>query len=216
MRSTNSLAAGVLHAAVLDGMGHDLLSGLTAAVALAACRNARRNGADLPGLVHTIDEAMVRWFPDRFATGVFLRLDLASGTLHWSNCGHPPPLLIRGQEVVPEAFDTPPEPPLGLAQLVDVGRTVHSASPEPGDRVLTFTDGIIEAKGTGHEMFGLNRFADFVIRRATAAGEAAPEALRRLIHAVLDSQDSVLTDDATIMMIEWQPPVPLHPHPGRP
>nr|WNW42264.1 SpoIIE family protein phosphatase [Streptomyces sp. Li-HN-5-13] len=50
---------------------------------------------------------MHTWFPDRFATGVFLRLDIATGTLHWANCGHPHPLLIRSGEVVPGALDGP-------------------------------------------------------------------------------------------------------------
>ncbi|MEU2237264.1 hypothetical protein [Streptomyces vietnamensis] len=38
-----------------------------------------------------------------------------------------------------------------------------------------------------------------------AAGERAPEALRRLIHALLGSQNATLSDDATIMVIEWRP-----------
>ncbi|MFC8448707.1 PP2C family protein-serine/threonine phosphatase [Kitasatospora sp. NPDC057223] len=203
----HSLSAGVLHAAVIDAMGHDLASGLTAAVTLAGCRNARRNGADLPELVASIDEALTRWLPDRFATGVLLRLDIGTGTLHWSNCGHPPPLLIRGQEVVKDALVTAAEPPLGLGALTGTPRRINTAALEPGDRVLLYTDGVVEARGARRELFGLERFADFVIR-ATAAGESAPESLRRLIHALLDNQDSTLTDDATIMMIEWQPPGP--------
>ena len=203
----HSLSAGFLHAAVIDAMGHDLASGLTAAVTLAACRNARRNGADLPELVASIDEALTRWLPDRFATGVLLRLDVGTGTLQWSNCGHPPPLLIRGQEVVREALVTAAEPPLGLGTMTGTPRRINTAALEPGDRVLLYTDGVVEARGARRELFGLDRFAEFVIR-ATAAGESAPESLRRLIHALLDNQDSTLTDDATIMMIEWQPPGP--------
>lgn len=200
----HSLSGGVLHAAVLDAMGHDLASGLTAAVALAACRNARRNGADLPDLVRTIDEALATWLPDRFATGVFLRLNLTTGTVHWANCGHPAPLLIRDEEAVPDALASQPELPLGVGAQLDAARTVRSLSLHPGDRLLVYTDGIIEAKGADHQLFGLERFTDFIIR-ATAAGEPAPEALRRLIHALLEQDDAKLTDDATIMMIEWQP-----------
>ncbi|WP_033825003.1 PP2C family protein-serine/threonine phosphatase [Kitasatospora sp. MBT63] len=203
----HSLTAGVLHAAVLDAMGRDLASGLTAAVALSACRNARRSGADLPDLVALIDESLHRWLPDRFATGVFLRLDLATGTLQWSNCGHPPPLLIRDQTVVADVLAAPAEPPMGLIGLGGGAREVRTFTLRPGDRLLLYTDGVIEARGADGDLFGLDRFADFVIR-ATAAGEAAPEALRRLIHALLERQDSTLTDDATIMMIEWQPTGP--------
>ncbi len=45
--------------------------------------------------------------------------------------------------------------------------------------------------------------------RATAAGEPAPEALRRLMRAILAHHDHRLRDDATVLLAEW------HPHPGR-
>ncbi|MGV9292069.1 hypothetical protein [Streptomyces sp. NPDC003719] len=50
----------VLHAAVLDGMGYELASGLATSVARAGCRNARRSGADLNELVGTTGEAVDR------------------------------------------------------------------------------------------------------------------------------------------------------------
>jgi serine phosphatase RsbU (regulator of sigma subunit) len=72
--------------------------------------------------------------------------------------------------------------------------------------VLLYTDGVTEARTRDGEMFGLERFADEVIR-ATAAGELAPETLRRLIHSILDAQPGRLRDDATIVLIEWWPPM---------
>ncbi|GAA1906175.1 hypothetical protein [Streptantibioticus ferralitis] len=53
-------------------------------------------------------------------------------------------------------------------------------------------------------MFKEGRFTDFVIR-ATAAGVPAPEALRRLLRAVLDHQRGRPDDDATILLFEWHP-----------
>ncbi|MDQ1042675.1 hypothetical protein QFZ76_000911 [Streptomyces sp. V4I2] len=44
-------------------MGHNLASGLTSAVSLAACRNARRTGADLSELVDLVDQALAECFP---------------------------------------------------------------------------------------------------------------------------------------------------------
>ncbi|WP_083975968.1 PP2C family protein-serine/threonine phosphatase [Kitasatospora azatica] len=200
----HSVAAEVLHAAVLDAMGHDLTAGLTAAVALAACRNARRNGAELPELVRTTDLALTRWFPDRFATGVFLRLDLPSGLLHWSNCGHPPPLLIRRQQLVADALSRPAEPPLGVTGLTELTRAVHAISLDPGDRLLIHTDGVVEAAGAGRSRFGEDRLAESVIR-ATADGAAPAQALRALVGELLTHRGGPLADDATIMLVEWQP-----------
>ncbi|WP_435889187.1 SpoIIE family protein phosphatase [Streptosporangium canum] len=46
---------------------------------------------------------------------------------------------------------------------------------EPGDRVLFYSDGIIEARNVQGQEFGLTRFVDFIIRRAADA----PAATRR-------------------------------------
>ncbi|MFQ3555576.1 PP2C family protein-serine/threonine phosphatase [Streptomyces gramineus] len=202
----HALTESALHATVLDSMGHDLASGLTSALSLAACRNARRVGAELPELVRTVDEALAEWLPDQFCTAVLAQLDLDTGVLRWCNCGHPAPLLIRDQRLLTDALERDPDPPLGLPHLpAGRERRVHEATLRPGDRVLLYTDGVTEARMPDGELFGLQRFADYVIR-ATAAGELAPETLRRLIHSILDAETSRLKDDATIMLLEWQPP----------
>ncbi|MEU0674735.1 PP2C family protein-serine/threonine phosphatase [Streptomyces sp. NPDC006172] len=195
-----------LHATVVDAMGHNLASGLTSAVTLAACRNARRSGADLAELVAGADRALAEWLPDQFCTAVVTQLDLVTGMLHWSNCGHPAPLLIRDQRPVVDALEREPGPPMGLPSLLSgEPRRTHAYPLQPGDRVLLYTDGVTEARLRDGSLFGLERFADYVIR-ATAAGELAPETLRRLIHSILDTQTEGLRDDATILMLEWQPP----------
>jgi hypothetical protein len=51
-------------------------------------------------------------------------------------------------------------------------------------------------------VFGLERLAD-LLHRETAAGHTPPEALRRLIHAVLDHQVGNLPDDATVVLARW-------------
>ncbi|MEU6530964.1 PP2C family protein-serine/threonine phosphatase [Streptomyces sp. NPDC046928] len=201
----HSLTRNILHAAIFDSMGHNLASGLTTAVALACCRNARRSRADLPETIESVDQALAQWLPDQFCTGVVCRLDADTGVLRWSNCGHPAPLLIRDQRVLDKALESPPQPPMGLHGLFGstAARTVHETTLQPGDRVLLYTDGVIEARQGGYE-FGLDRFADFIIRSA-AAGQRPAEILRLLIHDILDHHNDKLTDDATILLIEWQP-----------
>jgi len=82
--------------AVFDAMGHGLDAGLLATVAVAAYRNSRRQGLELPDTVRVIDEAVGATFgPERFVTGVLADLDLNSGRLSWYSAGHPAPLLLR-------------------------------------------------------------------------------------------------------------------------
>ncbi|THA71553.1 serine/threonine-protein phosphatase [Streptomyces sp. A0958] len=200
----HSLTESTLHAVILDAMGHNLASGMTSAIAMAGCRSARRKGSGLRELVKTVDDVLAEWLPDQFCTGIALQLDMSSGVLSWINCGHPPPLLIRDQRVLDNALDRPSEPPMGTPGTISgTERMVHEVPLRPGDRILLYTDGVTEARMADGTQFGLNRFTASVIR-ATAVGEPASEALRQLIHSIRESQHDRLSDDATILMLEWR------------
>ncbi|WP_405009540.1 PP2C family protein-serine/threonine phosphatase [Kitasatospora sp. NBC_01539] len=198
----HSLAGDTLHLAVVDAMGHDLASGGASAAALAACRSTRRADGSLADIAEAIDTTLARWIPDRLLTAVLADLDTATGRLTWVNCGHPPPLLIREGRVVPAALERAAHLPLGIGEHRRA--PVHRARLQPGDRVLIHTDGVTEARSAGGDLFGEQRLVDSIVR-TTAAGDPAPEALRRLVHALLTHRDHRLRDDATVLLVEWHP-----------
>jgi hypothetical protein len=204
-----------LHLSIFDALGHDLAAGLLASVCIASCRSTRRAGGSLAAIVARADHAIVSQFGDsRFVTALLCDLNLSSGLLSWIPCGHPPPLLIRGNRTVRE-LARPPQPPLGLAGGREPehgdGGTHYDAAPavpyteklEPGDRVLFYTDGVTEGRAADGTPFGLQRLSDFIIRHG--AGLPAPETMRRLNRAIVDYQHGQLHDDATVVLVEWQP-----------
>lgn len=186
--------------AIFDAMGHGLGAGVLAAVTIAAYRNGRRSNLDLTATVLSIDAVMAEEFgPDKFVTGVLGELDLGSGRFRRVNCGHPSPLLVRGQRtLVP--LTCPPALPLGLG-ITEVN--VCEEWLEPGDRLLLYSDGVVEARNSGGEFFGVERLAHFIIRES-ASGEAAPEVMRRLTQALLTHQSGQLQDDASNLLVEWK------------
>jgi serine phosphatase RsbU (regulator of sigma subunit) len=209
-----SLLGDHLHLSIFDALGHDLAAGLLASVGLASCRSTRRAGGSLAGIAAAADHAIARQFGDhRFVTALLCDLDLATGLLSWIPCGHPPPLLIRGNRTVKE-LARPPQLPLGLACLQErQGAGMHDDEDpaqlcteklEPGDRVLLYTDGLTEGRAADGTPFGVRRLADFIIRHS-ATGLPAPETMRRLKRAILEYQHGRLRDDATAVLVEWQP-----------
>ena len=188
-----------LDAGIFDGMGHGVGSTLLTTLAMGTYRHARRHGDGPPIVSAAIDEALIEQYRgDAFATGVLLRLGLESGLLEWTNCGHHPPLLMRGRRVV-RALETTPSLPLGLA---DDPRHVAIEQLEPGDSVLLYTDGVVEGRSVTGEEFGLDRLVDAWERQA-ATGAPAEHTLRRLAQAVMDFGVGKLRDDATFMHISW-------------
>ena len=94
-------------------------------------------------------------------TGVIAELDLSSGALLYCLAGHPPPLLLRNGRIVKELDAADNGGPLGLGG----GPWVAAEEIlEPDDRVILFTDGVVEARNAEAEFFGEARLADFVVR----------------------------------------------------
>lgn len=206
-----SLLGDHLHVSIFDALGHDLAAGLLASVGLASCRSTRRAGGSLASIVAKADHAIARQFGDsRFVTALLCDLNLATGLLSWIPCGHPPPLLIRRNRTVKE-LTRRPRLPLGLGERQGAGilddqesALICTEKLEPGDRVLLYTDGVTEGRAADGMPFGVERLADFIIRQS-AAGLPAPETMRRLKRAILEYQHGRLRDDATIVLVEWQP-----------
>jgi hypothetical protein len=196
--------------AMFDGMGHGIGSSLLTGLAMGAYRHARRNGEGVETMHLAVDGAVEQQFAgDAFVTGVLARLDLTNGRLSWTNAGHPPPMLLRDRKVVGE-LNGNPSLPFGLGES---GTHVRSETLQPGDSVLLYTDGVVEARTDDGEEFGSERLADLLEREAAA--ESSPEeTLRRLVRSVLEHQSGELRDDATLLLLRWAGPAAVADEPS--
>ncbi|WP_235978618.1 PP2C family protein-serine/threonine phosphatase [Streptomyces lycii] len=204
-----AISGDTVHVAVFDAMGHDTSAGLTANLAMAACRNHRREGRPLAVIGEEIERELLEQFgPTRYVTGVLAELDTRTGLLSWVNRGHQQPVVIRGGRWTTHLRCRPAHP---MGANLGLPTHVCQEQLEPGDRLVLYTDGITEARRPGGREFGLHRFVDFLVRQH-ADGLPAPETLRRLTQSILDYHDGQLDDDATVLVLEWHGPAA---RPGR-
>ncbi len=198
------------HVALFDAAGHGSAGGMRsvmlASLALASYRNARRTGMDLIATYHHIDDAVRTYDPAGMITAVLGEVDQRTGVLRVISAGHPSGIVIRQGRVV-KVLPTPTALPVTLGDRRPP--VVVEEALEPGDRVLLYTDGIIEARSPEGVEFGVERLIDFAVK-ADADQLPAPETTRRLVHAILDFQDDRLQDDATVLLVEWRSPAPAH------
>src|SRR3954453_8610032 len=197
----------VFDLAVFDPVGHGMRSALIAALCVGSYRHDRREGNGLEHIHAALDAAMANVFTDlEFATGQLARVDLDTGQLTWTNAGHPLALLVRNGQVIKE-LDCPPTVPWGLGELTPPATStiVATEALEPGDSVLFYTDGVVEAHVPGEEQFGVERLVDLLGQHASDLLE--PEEIVRLLgRAVLAHQDDRLSDDATVVLFQWNGP----------
>lgn len=196
-----SLNGDVFGFAILDAMGHGVHSTLASTLALGGVRHGRRRGLDLAVMAEQVDDALVEHFDGEcFVTGHLCELDVATGSFRWVNAGHPPPLLVRGSKVVGE-MRAEPCLPLGLG----IGITeIGEIRLQPGDRVLFYSDGVVEARPRGGTEFGVERLIDDA---EEYLGNSVPvaEVLRRIVRRLREHRGGELEDDATLVFLEWQP-----------
>ncbi|MFF4453557.1 PP2C family protein-serine/threonine phosphatase [Streptomyces goshikiensis] len=198
-----------------------------AAIVLGAFRAAAHQEDDLPGLVAYL-EAAVAADPDGgegvgedsappgegFTTAALIDIPDGGSTLQVVSCGHPPPLLLRGGRVIVLEVDHP-APPLGLTQFVESGFAAQTFAFEPGDVVLLYTDGVIEARDEDGTFYPLPE------RAGDWPGDGPDALLRHLCADLLGhSPGGRLGDDAAMVAIERvsgsvrTPPTPP-PHPAQ-
>jgi serine phosphatase RsbU (regulator of sigma subunit) len=190
-----------VHVAIFDAMGHGLGATLLASVALGTLRNARRSRLGLDATVAAIEAALAGQFGrSAFVTGIIGELEISTGWWRWVTCGHPAALLLRGGRVVKE-LDSVIGPPLGLG-LLPARAKVGAERLQPGDRLVLYTDGVVEARDEDGEFFTVERLTEFLTRQAADQRPLA-ETLRRLNLAILAHQQGALQDDATTVMVEW-------------
>jgi hypothetical protein len=185
--------------AIFDGMGHGVASSMLTGLAVGAYRHGRRELSTVSGMHAAIETAVSEQYDgEAFATGILGRLSTVTGEFEWSCAGHPAPLLLRERNVVAE-LGCEPALPFGLGDQTPV---VGLRTLQPGDAVLLYTDGVVEARTPDGEEFGLARLIDLLEREA-ASGRTGDELLRRLVRAVLDHHVDELRDDATLLLVQW-------------
>ena len=190
--------------AIFDAVGHNLEAARIANLAVITYRHARRRDLGPVETYLSMDDTISGQFgTEKFVTAQLARLALATGELSWLNAGHPPPMIVRRGHRI----DLPSEVamPVGLASYAATDVPLGQVRLEPGDLVLFFTDGVVEARSEAGDEFGRDRLG-LLVERAAAAGQTVAETMRMLGHAVVDHQPGALQDDASLVVLAWHGP----------
>jgi serine phosphatase RsbU (regulator of sigma subunit) len=136
--------------------------------------------------------------PAMFVTCFFMRLNPATGTMHFANAGHNLPYCRRGDQVI-ELRAT--GMPLGL--LPDMHYAEHEARLLPGDSLVLYSDGLIEAHNPQREMFGLCRLQRRLADPHAGCGHQLLQFLLAEL-AQFTGPDLEQEDDITLVTVQRQ------------
>ena len=156
----------------------------------------RQSAATAPALDHLASDISQAITPhlgeEDFVTAALAQIT-PGGELTIVNCGHHPPLLHHDGALRPLASHTA-DPPLGLAGDF----TAITTSWQPGDRLLLYTDGLIESR---------NRHGDFLPHDQIATALLAAscdQALDALMTAARRHTGGPGHDDIALLLLEYR------------
>lgn len=193
---------------VADVSGHGVPAALVASMVKVAFEAQRGAEAQPAEVVAGMNAALCRVLDGPFVTAIYASLSPGEGRLRFAGAGHPPALLWRaGPRRVERLSEN------GLLMGFD-GAARYAAGEvtvAPGDRLLLFTDGLIEATDARDEQFGLERLE----RILADCAALDPEALADWLLAELRSFRGApgFEDDLTLLVADVLP-VPLAASPA--
>jgi serine phosphatase RsbU (regulator of sigma subunit)/putative methionine-R-sulfoxide reductase with GAF domain len=195
LRMGNEECLGVL---VADASGHGIGAALLVGQARAYLQALALACTDVGTLLTLSNQRLASdVVDDHFVTLFLMRLDSRTRSLAYANAGHWPGYILDRQGRT-KAVLASTGIPLGIdsAQVFPAG---PPAILEPGELVLLFTDGILEAASPDGQLFGLERILSIV----RAHQQETPDAnLDALFHAVEDFSGHQLQDDITAVIIK--------------
>jgi serine phosphatase RsbU (regulator of sigma subunit)/ketosteroid isomerase-like protein len=154
--------------------------GIAAALVMANTQSVLRavaQGSTTPGeLLAQVNEVLFAYIPSNMFVTCFCGvLDPESGRFTYANAGHNPPLRQHGDKAIDLRATGMP---LGL--MPGMPYEEKSTLLLPGDRVLFYSDGLIEAHNQEREMLGSPRLKDLLMENPPGASQLTAHVLAEL------------------------------------
>ncbi len=176
-----------------DVRGKGLDAVRLATVVLGFFRTAAVESRNLARLARQLEARLLPYLSDEdFVTALMLEIS-PDGSCSIVSCGHPAPLLARHGDIHEVACH--PSPPLGLGARPEVSEI----SLEPGDRLLLYTDGLIEARDPTGE------YADLLeVVKPLHVGRLG-SGLQGILARLRETTGGELNDDLALLAAEFDP-----------
>ena len=179
---------------IADVSGHGVPAARIASMVKVAATAQRANAANPSRLLAGMNAVLCGNTQNQFVTAAYVHLDSQAREIRYSAAGHPPMLLLREGKVC-EVLENG----LMLAAFDFAAYTTAAQKLQPGDRLLLYTDGIVEAASAGGDFFGQESLSALMRQTSGVAPAAAADRIISAVQQWAVSQD----DDLTVLVCDY-------------
>jgi sigma-B regulation protein RsbU (phosphoserine phosphatase) len=197
---------------ICDVMGHGVRSALIVAMLRGLLEKQRAQaqepGLFLQGLNDGLAAILERAGTTMFATAFFGVIDLSSHTFRYACAGHPGPVVSGKSGVRQIACERSHKGP-GLGLLKSATYPTNSIDLSEIDRMILFTDGVLEAENQSGEPFFENRLMEIIGKKSAEPMESLLDGILSAVLAFSEGQH--FDDDVCLLGIQISRPESLQP-----
>jgi sigma-B regulation protein RsbU (phosphoserine phosphatase) len=176
-----------------DVSGKGIPAALHMAVARTLFRMEARNKREPAQTLTSLNHNLIEQVPQGCVTLAYAHLNTADGSLRLANAGHNYPLLLNNS-VHELALDGLP---LGIDADYEFSET--TAQLNPGDVLVFYTDGVVEAVDGQGEMFGFERLRQLLDETRLRRPRSLTRQIVRAVRAF--TGDAPQSDDITLVVL---------------
>jgi len=184
--------------AIADVAGHGVGAGVLSAMAKSALRSQLEHDDSPANVVTNLNKVIFDLSSDKmFVTFAYLVADRHQGMIRYVTAGHPPILFISRQNNKVTELRTVN---IGLGMKRDAQFVEGTIEFKPGDRVLLYTDGVIESANSAGDEFGTARLEELFLKTIAApqgVGDAIVGSLRGF------TKEQAFQDDVSLVCMKF-------------
>jgi len=185
---------------VADVMGHGVSAALVASMVKVAVSTRCGNDGGPASIIAGLNTTLCEEAREQYVTATYVHLDTANGVGRHAAGAHPAPLLWRRRT---QSLEKVGESGLLLGVRPDEAYDESEFHFEAGDRLLLYTDGLIEAENALGESFGEAALQAFINERRNSGTEQFAELLlREALAWSRDGRGKGQEDDITFVVID--------------
>ncbi len=180
---------------IADVTGHGVPAAMVTSMLKAVFHTLRSDLSNPSKMMEGINQILIG-NDNQLLTSVYLYIDTINKKLFSANAGHPPMLLQKKDGSIKEIKS---KGKLIGFSIKETWETIE-VNLDKGDRIILYTDGIVEVKNFNGEQLGEDKFIDYIVTYKYLNAKDLIEATRRM---VLDYCFQVnQEDDLTLIVID--------------
>ncbi len=190
---------------VADVTGHGVPAALIASMLKVAFAGQTAHAEDPARVLAGLNHALCGKFEEHFVTAAYVFVDLEKLVLRYAGAGHPPLLLASLSAPGRDSESREVEANgLMLGLFPDAAYAAVEIPLGAGDRILLYTDGILESMNAAREEFGKSRLKKFLAASSKSAAHLADVLLLELRRWSNGDAGRAQDDDITLLVLEVQ------------